>query len=111
MKTFNQFITESTLEQFDALWKKRPVYGSGEWKAGMGNTAIIRKFNTALMLYYIKHFGGKDVWTPKLQRKYLTAMWEGKTITFKKERFPMANGLDEKDYVVAILLDKGIISK
>ena len=112
MKTFKQFIEEAvTLEQFNSTWKKRPVYGIGEWRIGMGSDEQQRRFNTALMQFYIKHFGGEKVWTKTFQKRYLGAMWQGKSITYKKKRYPFSNGMDEKDFVFDFLVEQGILKK
>lgn len=97
-------MSASSTATFDRVWKARPVFGPSFQRRGETTAAAMRRYATALTQYYRAHFGGPRIWTDAVMNRYLdAATQERPRIRYQGMTYPLTTGLDERDFVWAVL--------
>lgn len=91
--------------RFAAIWKTQPSASTILRTPSYGDTA--RRFAKYWQLYAAwlrTHFGGSSIWTDRLLMSYRIATGkEHPQITYQGRRYSLQTGLDEKDFVRAVV--------
>ena len=105
-------MSASGTAAFDRVWKARPVFSRTFQRRGETSDAAMRRYATTLMQYYRTHFGGPRVWTDALMNRYLDAATQDRPrIRYQGTTYPLTTGMDERDFVWAVLQQHRITPK
>jgi len=96
-RRYNKFLT---------LWKARPVYGPRYKRSEETTEQSMTRYFQEVAAYFRKYFGGRAVWTDAFLNRYFAAAYdESPKITYKGKRYPLATGMDERDFVWDVIED------
>lgn len=97
-------VSAADTATFDRLWKARPLFTPKSQRPGESTEAAYRRYAQTLTQYYRTHFGGPRVWTDALMNRYLDAATQDRPrIRFQGTTYPLTTGMDEREFVWAVL--------